>query len=170
MSRAQHDPNLDLAFSRHVALPAEALWAAWTQPDLLMPWFCPKPWQTVACEIDLQPGGIFRTVMRSPHGQEHVNSGCYLVVEPNRRLVWTNALAPGFRPLPPNRDGDDFLFTGEIALMPIEAGLTRYEARVSHATLADCDKHAAMGFEKGWSVALDQLIEFMRLRQAAAGQ
>jgi uncharacterized protein YndB with AHSA1/START domain len=164
MTRTQHDPDLDLAFSRQVDLPPESIWAAWTQPELLMPWFCPKPWLTVACEIDLQPGGAFRTVMRSPLGQEHPNVGCYLVVEPNRRLVWTNALAPGFRPVPVANVEQFFFFTGEISLAP-ENGGTRYEARVSHATRSDCDKHAAMGFEKGWGIALDQLVEFMQARQ-----
>ena len=98
MNIPKHDPALDLSFERFVELPPEALWAAWTQPELLMPWFCPRPWTTIACEIDLRPGGLFRTVMRSPEGQEFPNVGSYLEVVPNRRLVWTNTLAPGFRP------------------------------------------------------------------------
>ena len=48
MNQPDHDPNLDLAFERFVALPPETLWAAWTTPELLMPWFCPRPWTTIA--------------------------------------------------------------------------------------------------------------------------
>jgi uncharacterized protein YndB with AHSA1/START domain len=50
------------------------------------------------CEIDLRPGGIFRTTMRSPEGEEFPNFGCYLEVIPNEQLIWTNALQPGYRP------------------------------------------------------------------------
>lgn len=162
MPNPDHDPTRDLAFERFVDLPPETIWAAWTRPELLMPWFCPRPWSTIACEIDLRPGGQFRTVMRSPEGQEFPNAGCYLEVVPNRRLVWTNALAPGFRPVPPG-EAEGFFFTAIVTLTPREGG-TLYGARVVHGTPEDCRKHAALGFEDGWGGALDQLIEFMKSR------
>ena len=85
------DPRLDLVLERVVEVPPELVWKAWTEPEHLKRWFTPLPWTTVECEIDLRPGGIFRTVMRSPEGQDHPNMGCYLEVVPNRRLVWTDA-------------------------------------------------------------------------------
>ena len=152
------DP-LDLSFTRHVDLNCEKIWAAWTRPDLITQWFTPAPWKTAAAEIELRPGGRFYTLMRSPEGQEFPNTGCLLDVVPNRRLVWTNAMSPGFRPaiLPPG----GWHFTGIIALEP-EAGGTRYTATVLHADAESCQKHAAMGFETGWGKALDQLVELMR--------
>lgn len=57
---------LDLVLERIVDVPKEMIWRAWTEPTLLMPWFCPKPWTVVACEIDLRPGGQFSTTMQSP--------------------------------------------------------------------------------------------------------
>ena len=94
----QPDPRLDLQFERIVEVPRELIWRAWTTPELLKQWFTPAPWKTVDCEIDLRLGGIFRTVMRSPEGQEIPGEGCYLEIVENEKLVWTNALAPGFRP------------------------------------------------------------------------
>lgn len=163
MTTPDHDPTRDLAFERFVDLPAEKIWAAWTQPELLMPWFCPRPWTTVACEIDLRPGGIFKTVMRSPEGQLFPNLGCYLEVVPDRRLVWTNSLEPGFRPTPAETVQDFFYFTGIVALSPRDSG-TVYRACVLHGTPEDCQKHAAMGFHEGWGKALDQLVEFVSSR------
>lgn len=157
------DPARDLSFERMVDLPAERIWAAWTQPELLMPWFCPRPWTTVACEIDLRPGGIFRTVMRSPEGQEFPNTGCYLDIDPHRRLIWTNTLAPGFRPVPADAAKDSFFFTGVVLLVP-HGRSTRYQARVIHGTAEDCRRHADLGFEEGWGAALDQLVAFMKSR------
>lgn len=163
MTTPDHNPALDLAFERYVELPAEKLWAAWTTPELLLPWFCPRPWTTIACEIDLRPGGIFSTVMRSPEGQEFPGVGCYLELVPNRRLVWTNALGPGFRPVPAKEVEDFFFFTGIVSFTPQGSG-TRYGARVVHGSAEDCRKHAALGFEQGWGIALDQLVEFMNTR------
>lgn len=159
------NPELDLAFKRIVDIPPEKIWAAWTTPDLLMQWFCPLPWRTVACDIDLKPGGQFNTVMRSPEGQEFPSSGCYLEIAPNRRLVWTNAFLPGFRPAKfPENDNDScnsFAFTGIISLSPHPLG-TLYQAVVLHADKAGRDKHAAMGFEEGWGMALDQMVTMIK--------
>ena len=92
------DPKLDLVLERIVDASPELVWTAWTEPEHLEKWFTPAPWTTVDCEIDLRPGGLFRTVIRSPEGQDHPNVGCYLEIVPNRKLVWTDALEAGFRP------------------------------------------------------------------------
>ncbi|MBD0321275.1 MAG: SRPBCC domain-containing protein, partial [Gemmatimonadetes bacterium] len=94
----QPDPKLDLVLERVVDVPPEAVWAAWTRPEQVVKWFTPAPWQTVHCEIDLRPGGIFRTTMRSPEGEEFSSDGCIVEVVENRRFSWTDGLAPGFRP------------------------------------------------------------------------
>ena len=159
------DPKLDLSFERIVDIAPQQIWNAWTQPQHLMPWFCPLPWKTIACEIDLRPGGLFRTVMQSPEGQPFPNVGCYLEVVENERLTWTNALLPGFRPAPiaTNDAGDllHFFFTATIQLTPHENG-TLYRAYARHGNEAACQKHASMGFEQGWGIALDQLVAYVK--------
>jgi uncharacterized protein YndB with AHSA1/START domain len=153
------DPRLDLVLERVVDVPPERVWAAWTRPDILKKWFTPKPWQTVECEIDLRPGGIFRTVMRGPEGQQMDNSGCYLEIVENRKLVWTGALGPGYRPraTPPG----SFLMTAVITLEP-QGGATKYTALVVHADEAARQQHEQMGFHTGWGKALEQLVEIAK--------
>ena len=161
----QPDTRLDLSFTRVVDVPRSLVWRAWTEPERLMPWFCPLPWKTIDCEIDLRPGGIFRTTMQSPQGREFPNVGCYLDVVPNEKLVWTNALLPGYRPsYVPEKCGTDdtgFMFTARVELVDHEQG-TRYTATVIHADEAGCNKHAEMGFEGGWGAALDQLVAMIK--------
>jgi uncharacterized protein YndB with AHSA1/START domain len=161
----QPDARFDLSFTRVVDVPRPLVWRAWTEPELLKPWFCPLPWKTIDCEIDLRPGGIFRTTMQSPEGQEFPGTGCYLEVAPNEKLVWTNALLPGYRPsfIPEKCGTDDagFMFTAMIELADHAQG-TRYTATVIHADEASCQRHAAMGFESGWGTALDQLIAMIK--------
>jgi uncharacterized protein YndB with AHSA1/START domain len=148
------DPQLDLVLERVVEVPPHLVWAAWTRPDYVKKWFTPAPWQTVDCDIDLRPGGIFRTVMRSPEGQEFPNIGCYLEVIENEKLVWTGALKPGYRPQ--NAPGA-MLFTAVILLEPRGTG-TKYTAIAIHADEEGAKKHAGMGFHDGWGKALDQLV------------
>jgi uncharacterized protein YndB with AHSA1/START domain len=137
-----------------------------------MKWFTPAPWKTIDAEIDPRPGGIFRTVMRGPDGEAGDDGvGCVLEAIPNRRFVWTTALGPGYRPNPAAEGG--FHFTGILEFEPVDgaatgsgaasasgtsAGGTLYRATGRHATQADADQHAAMGFEVGWGLALDQLV------------
>ena len=156
---APHDPDRDLIFTRVVAAPRARLWAGWTKPAMLMQWFCPAPWSVVACEIDLRPGGIFATTMRSPEGQEFPNVGCFLEVIPQERLVWTDALGPGYRPT------DNPFMTGIISLRDVPGG-TEYSARVVHRDPATRIKHEEMGFLSGWGTALDQLVALIAREHA----
>jgi uncharacterized protein YndB with AHSA1/START domain len=149
------DSNLDLVLERVVDVPPQLVWKAWTEPEHIKRWFTPKPWQTVDCEIDLRPGGMFRTVMRSPEGQDYPNIGCYLEVIPNKRLVWTDALLPGYRP-----SAEPFM-TGIITLEPTGAG-TRYVATAVHRDVESRKKHEEMGFFEGWGTALDQLVAHVK--------
>lgn len=157
--------ELDLQFERIIEIRPELVWAAWTEPRHIKHWFTPAPWKTIDCEIDLRPGGIFRTTMQSPEGQAFPNLGCYLEVVAQRKLVWTNALGPSFRPMLLAGDtfgeGGPFAFTATIAMVPHGEG-TRYTAKVMHADAAGREQHAAMGFEAGWSAALEQLVAYMK--------
>ena len=136
------NPELDLQFERIVDVPREKIWAAWTTPKLLMPWFCPLPWKTIECEIDLRPGGIFHTVMQSPEGQRFPNNGCYLEVIPNQKIVWTNALEPSFRPAKqavanPDHPCEEFIMTATIMLEVVAGG---YEI---HCACDACQQRSA---------------------------
>ena len=156
----QPRPGLDLVFQRVVDVPRELVWRAWTTPEHLMKWFTPAPWKTVACEIDLRPGGRFHTVMQSPEGRKFTNVGCYLEIIENQRLMWTNALEEGFRPTTASTVcGEDafFAFTAVIALEAHGQG-TKYTALVMHGDEASTKRHEEMGFHDGWGKALEQLV------------
>lgn len=159
------DPRLDLILERIVDVPPELVWAAWTTPEHVKQWFTPAPWKTVECEIDLRPGGIFRTVMRSPEGQEFPNVGCYLDVTRHRKLVWTNALAPGYRPATSSAaevaECGLIVFTAVISIEPHEKG-TKYMALAMHKDEEGRKRHEAMGFHEGWGKALEQLVAYMK--------
>jgi len=163
----KYDPDLDLVLERVVDVPPKLVWEAWTRPEDVKAWFCPAPWKTVDCEIDLRPGGIFRTVMRSPEGKDFPNLGCYLEIVENEKLVFTSVLLPGYRPAnlgPSDHECGELPFTAIITLEPRGKG-TKYTALALHKDRADRKKHAAMGFHEGWGKCLDQLVAHMTARR-----
>ena len=153
---AKPDPKLDLVLERVIDVPRELVWAAWTRPEHVKQWLTPRPWTVSDCEIDLRPGGMFRFVNRSPEGKEYPNITCYLEIVEQVRLVWTNALLPGYRPAQGHVQKVP-LFTAIITMESRGTG-TRYVATAMHRDEAECRQHEEMGFHDGWGTALDQLV------------
>jgi uncharacterized protein YndB with AHSA1/START domain len=149
------DPKLDLVLEREIDVPVELVWKAWTTPAHVRHWFVPKPWTITACEIDLRPGGVFSSTMRSPEGQEFQNVGCYLDVVPNERMIFTDALLPGYRPSPKP------FFTAALLLERKGSG-TRYTAIAIHGEEAARKRHEEMGFYHGWGTVVDQLVAYIK--------
>lgn len=151
------DPRLDLVLERRIAASPATVWRCWTEPELLMQWFCPKPWKVTKAVIDLRPGGRFFTRMEGPDGEapgndirEMDNEGCFLDVVTRQRLVFTDALAGGWRPNPRT-------FMTAIVTFAPEGGGTAYRAVALHADPEARETHENMGFHDGWGTAADQL-------------
>ncbi len=159
----QPDPELDLVLERVIDVPRELVWKAWTTPEQIKQWFTPAPWTTPGCEIDLRPGGLFRTVMRSPEGEEFSNDGCFLEVVPMEKLVWTDALLPGYRPAQrKSMTGGEMGYMTAIIRFETHGQGTKYTATAIHDGPESRKKHEEMGFHEGWGAALDQLVALIK--------
>jgi uncharacterized protein YndB with AHSA1/START domain len=153
--------ELDLVLERVVDVSPELVFKAWTTPKHLMPWFCPKPYRTVECEIDLKPGGKFFAQMVDPQGNKlPAAPGCYLEIVPNRTLIWTSALGPGYRPHDPA--SAPWFFTAVLTFEPHGQGGCKYTAKAIHTNRAHAEAHEAMGFTQGWGKVLEQLVEYVK--------
>ncbi len=139
----------ELKIERVIDAPVATVWRAWTEH--FADWFVPRPWSVEVIEQDLRAGGRSAMVMRGPDGEENPIEGVYLEVVPERRIVSTDALLPGWVPAGPFMVRiDDFAADGEK---------TRYTALARHWTQEARDQHAEMGFDAGWNAATDQLEE-----------
>jgi uncharacterized protein YndB with AHSA1/START domain len=78
-----------LRLTRSFAASRERVFRALTEPGQLSRWWGPDGFSVPECALDLRPGGAWRTVMRSPEGQDHVVSGVYREIVPPARLVFT---------------------------------------------------------------------------------
>lgn len=140
----------ELTLTRIIDATPDKLFRAWTEPDLIVQWFTPPPYKTIAAEVDLRAGGSSLVVMQAPDGTEIPNRGIYLEVVKNERLVFTDAYTSAWVP------SEKPFMTGILTFEEYE-GKTKYTARVMHWTVADREAHEKMGFHEGWGIATDQL-------------
>lgn len=142
----------ELTISRLIRAPRSVVWRAWSVREHFEKWWIPQPMECKAVKLDLRPGGGFETVMREGDGvfQPHVE-GCFLDISPEERIVFTTALAEGWRPI------DPWLTLTAIMTLKDEGAGTRYAARVMHKTAEECRKHEEMGFHEGWGTTINQL-------------
>lgn len=152
------NPDLDLELIRDVPVSAEAVFAAWTNPESLKQWFAPRPYSVPVIEIDLRPGGKFRTVMNDPDGNQMMDeTGCILEVIPNERFVWTGGLTTDFRP-----QTGPMPFTAILELAPNASGGCQYRAIAIHQDPEGRAQHESMGFHDGWGTVVDQMVEHIQ--------
>ena len=121
----------------------------------MKPWFCPKPWYVSDVQIDVRAGGSSLITMNGPNGEVMPNTGIYLEVIKNQKIVFTDAFVNAWTP-----SAKPF-FVGIITFED-EAGQTRYTARARHWNKEDSETHEKMGFHEGWGIATDQLAEFAK--------
>ncbi|MGA7179212.1 MAG: SRPBCC family protein [Thiobacillaceae bacterium] len=141
----------ELVLERLIDVAPDKLFRAWTEPELLVQWFTPRPWTVSSAHLDVRPGGSSLIIMRSPEGQEFPNRGIYLDVIKNKRLVFTDAYIDAWTP-------SEKPFMTATITFNAEDGRTKYVARVQHWSVADREAHEKMGFHEGWSKATDQLV------------
>lgn len=77
--------------TRVLDAPQALVWAAWTEPEQFAAWFGPEHFHTPveSVEIDLRPGGAFRSTMVGPDGTEHPGAGTLVEVVPMERFSFT---------------------------------------------------------------------------------
>ena len=145
-----HEPAADrvLRLERSYPAPREALFRAWTEPGELVKWWGPKGFTVPICEMDVRPGGGWRTCMRSFKGNEHCVRGIYREVNPPERLVFTWAWEQGDM-----KDVETLVTVefhdrdGATDMVLTHDGLPSVSARDAH--------------DQGWSSSLDCLKDIL---------
>ncbi len=80
-----------LTLTRRFRARPEKVWAAWTDPEKLIGWFCTtkaKP-GSLRAELDVRVGGRYRISFEMESGEYSEVGGLYREVVPNAKLVFT---------------------------------------------------------------------------------
>jgi uncharacterized protein YndB with AHSA1/START domain len=151
MSPTPSPSDRELVLTRLISAPREKVYRAWTDAEVLKQWFAPLPYTTPFAQLDVRPGGSNVITMRSPDGQDLPNSGVYLEVVKNERLVFTDAFTKAWEP------SQKPFMTVILTFDEAPGGKTQYTARVLHWSVEDKEAHEKMGFHEGWGRCTDQL-------------
>ncbi|TJY70321.1 polyketide cyclase [Arthrobacter sp. CAU 1506] len=146
-------PELDLTVSRIIKAPRSAIWNAWADPTSFEQWWVPAPQVCRVREMDLRPGGAFRTEISEGGGAfaPHI-TGCFLAIDELERIVFTDALVSGWRPA-------EVSFLTAVITMKEHPEGTEYTATAMHRNIADRDQHEQLGFHDGWGTVIRQLAK-----------
>ena len=130
-----------LHIARTFDAPRETVYQAFTEPAAFARWWGPEGVTVPTCELDVRPGGRWRTCMHLPDGNDIWVGGAYREVVPPERLVFTWAWETDGVP------GAESLVT-----LTFKAAGEKTELSVLHEGFTDAetrDKH-----NQGWSGAL----------------
>jgi uncharacterized protein YndB with AHSA1/START domain len=154
------DPTLDLTLQRVIRAPRSEVWRAWTDPALLEHWWIPAPLVVRVDALDARAGGAFVTRMSEDGATftPHID-GVFLVIEPEQRLVFTNAIDSAWRPASPQ----PVSMTADIVFGEHADG-TDYQVTVRHADPAMRARHEELGFFDGWGAVTDALTALVEDR------
>jgi uncharacterized protein YndB with AHSA1/START domain len=143
MTDSTSQPSTVLRIERTFTASAQAVFDAWTSPDVMARWWHAGPdWETPVAEVDLRVGGALRVTMRAPDGEEYGARGEYTEIRPPERLAfrWTWDASDGQASL------IELEFTeqhGVTTVVLTHSGLSSEESKQSHS--------------EGWQKVLDSL-------------
>jgi uncharacterized protein YndB with AHSA1/START domain len=83
----------EFTMSRLFKAPRQAVWDAWTNPELLARWFGPKGSTLTIVSADIRPGGVVHSHMDFPGGPRIWAKFVYREVEPLTRLCWEHSFS-----------------------------------------------------------------------------
>ena len=79
----------DLVFERTFDAPREQVWKAFMDPEIVPRWWGRHGTTTTVAEMDVQPGGRWRSVSSAPDREDVVFFGEYLEITPVDGFRWT---------------------------------------------------------------------------------
>jgi uncharacterized protein YndB with AHSA1/START domain len=150
-------PNKKITITRIFdAAPAE-VWKAWTESELLDQWWAPKPWKAETKEMSFKDGGYWLYAMVGPDNTRHWARVDFSAINPKRsyEAIDTFCDENGIPSVGMPR------MTWKNSFESTEGG-TKLTVEISFEKEADIKQIMDMGFEQGFSSALDNLDELIK--------
>ncbi|MDQ6844679.1 MAG: SRPBCC domain-containing protein [Bacteroidota bacterium] len=149
---------------REFAANLELVWEAWTNPEILDQWWAPKPYRTVTKSMDFREGGMWLYAMISPQDEKHWCKNDYRKIEHQKNFSGLDAFCDEKGTV--NTDMPRALWTNTFAE---NEGTTIVNIVTKYESLADLEKIISMGFKEGFTMALENLDQYIekqfKLRQ-----
>ena len=149
-----------LTIERSYDAPAEKVWGAWTDPEVLARWWAPKGMANTLANTDVREGGLFRYCMSDGEkGVDFHGRGIYRRVEPYSRLSYMDTFAdPEGNPVPPLHygvPGEEVIETLVDVELKEEGEKTLMTVRMENYFDEQMTEHMVAG----WNTMFDKLGE-----------
>ena len=154
----------EVKVTRSFKAPKALVYRAYTEPDIMRRWMLGPPgWSMPVCEMDVRVGGHFLWRWRSDSDESQFGfTGVYREVQPDSRIVHTEAYEPG------TVGGD---YPGEPALVEVtfteEGGVTTVTTLIDFHTKDARDAAIKTGMTDGMEQSY-QLLDSLLLEQPRA--
>jgi uncharacterized protein YndB with AHSA1/START domain/pimeloyl-ACP methyl ester carboxylesterase len=148
--------NKRLTVEKEFAAPVERVWAAWTDDAKLARWWGPKHWPATSHAFDFREGGRWHYSMTGPDGTQYWGLLNYHRIEP-----MTTLHAEDFFSDAAGSQKDGPISRWEVTFRKVSARSTRVTTKLLYATEKDLERVLEMGFEAGFTSALDNLNQLL---------
>lgn len=170
------DNNQGIIIERVFDAPREAVWKAWTTPEMVKKWWGPEGFWAPSIEIDLRVGGKYTYGMHGPKGSEWdrdmYSSGIFKEIVPNEKIVTTDYFSDeNGNKIEPSAEGQDKDFPTEMTVTitfedagpPAGGGKTKLT--IFYPKVENEKQFEAMlksGMKEGWSSSLEKLANILK--------
>ena len=141
-----------ILITREFDAPRHLVYKAFTTPELVERWWHANRGRVTVVEIDLRPGGKWRSVMVADDGVEVGFHGEYREIVPNERIVATEL----YEGLPEGVSEEEGSTVNTVTLEETD-GRTRLTMLIEATSKASRDAIIESGMEDGLQDALDLL-------------
>ena len=137
--------------------PLATLWDAFTQSAMLEQWWAPAPYKAVVVHNDFEEGKTLHYYMLSPEGEKHYCMAEYFAIEPLQSYMVKDAFCDAQGVI--NEDLPKLTWHNTFTT---EGNLTVVTNTIAFERIEDMDEILKMGFEEGYTIALNQLYDILQ--------
>ena len=116
----------ELTIERDINAPRDAVWEAWTNPEMLKKWWGPERFTNTIHEFDLRPEGKWLLTMHGHEKGNFENSSIFKIVIPHKLITWTRVSQP--------------LFDMEVGFEQLNHSKSKISFRMIFNTVEECNK------------------------------
>lgn len=151
--------NNTIHVTRDFAANRSLVWDAWTKPELLDLWWAPKPFRTQTKSMDFREGGMWHYAMISPENEVHWCKLDYQTIENQQSYSGLDGFCDEHGILneafPRSLWNNVFSDNGENTTVNIT---------IKYDTLEDLEKIISYGFKEGFSMAMENLDQYIEMK------
>lgn len=156
---AVNKANNTINVEREFAADLVTVWDCWTRPELLDQWWAPKPYRTRTKSMDFRVGGSWHYAMISPENVTHWCRADYQSIEPHKSFSGLDAFCDENGKV--NEEFPRSLWNNRFRP---NTDSTSVNITIQYKTLADVEKILSLGFKEGFTMALENLDQYLKER------